>query len=164
MIVEGPDSSGKSTLVAKLGEIYGLPTFRAGPKPVDSEHSEVCMIYQCAWLRKRPCIWDRFTGISNTCNMPPLNDADIPMHAYYTKIAMEHAIVIVCTGQSLDDHTQEVYETDEDIDIMKREATQVKNNYIRMAHDLPRVITYDFKVRTLESLAEEIDHEISIRL
>ena len=111
IIVEGADASGKSTLVTKLSEHYGIYAFRAGPKPVDREHAEVCMIYQCAWLKKYPCVWDRFTGISNTCNMPPIAEEDVPMHAYYTKLAIESAICIICTAQNLEGHITAVHES-----------------------------------------------------
>jgi len=164
IIVEGADASGKSTLSTRLGKHYGIYTFRAGPKPVDREHAEVCMIYQCAWLKMTSCVWDRFTGISNTCNMPPLDENDMIMHAYYTKVAMLDSVVIVCTGQDLDNHVRGVHESKKDLEKMKLENSIVHNNYVMMAHDLPGVIRYDFKVRPFESLIEEIDYEISIRL
>jgi hypothetical protein len=164
IIVEGADASGKSTLATKLGEHYGIYTFRAGPKPVDSEHSEICMIYQCAWLRKTSCVWDRFTGISNICNLPAIHNKDIPMHGHYANLAMEHAAIVICTGQNLDGHRQESYESDEDLDRMIMETAQVSDNYKRLAHDLPNVIRYDFKVRSYESLLEELDYAVSIRL
>ena len=47
---------------------------------------------------------------------------------------------------------------------MMRENQQVVNNYIRMAHDLPGVIAYDFKVMEFESLIERIDHAFLKRL
>jgi hypothetical protein len=163
--VEGADASGKSTLATSLGKHYGIYTFRAGPKPVDMEHAEVCMIYQCAWLKKTSCVWDRFTGISNVCNMPPIsNDSDLLMHAHYVKQALNDAVVIICTGQNLDNHSRSVYETDEDLIRVIKEHTQVSDNYKRMAHDLPGVIRYDFKVRSYDSLIEEIDYAVSIRL
>jgi len=164
IIVEGADASGKSTLATKLGKHYGIYTFRAGPKPVDREHAEICMIYQCAWLKNTSCVWDRFTGISNICNMPPINDNDVVMHAHYVTQAQKDAVLVVCTGQNLEQHSKEPYETDEALEIMHKESTQVLNNYVRMAYELPSVIRYDFKVRSFESLIEEIDHEISIRL
>lgn len=164
IIIEGADASGKSTLATQLGEHYGIYTFRAGPKPVNREHAEVCMIYQCAWLSKTSCVWDRFTGISNICNMPPINEDDVPVHAYYTKEALKHAAIVVCTAQNLDNHVRAINESKEDITRMEEESEQVGNNYKRMAHDLPGVIRYDFKVRSLKSLIEELDHAVSISL
>lgn len=162
IIVEGADASGKSTLATKLGEHYGIYTFRAGPKPVDREHAEICMIYQCAWLSKTSCIWDRFTGVSNVCNLPTIDEDDVVMHAHYVTQALKSSVIVVCTGQNLEGHTQESYESDLDLERMRQENEQVVSNYIRMAHDLPGVIRYDFKVRSFESLIEEIDHAISI--
>lgn len=161
IIVEGPDASGKSTLVTKLSEHYGIYSFRAGPKPVDREHAEICMIYQCSWLTKYPCVWDRFTGISNTCNLPPLEEDDVPIHAHYTKVAMQNSVIVICTAQNLEEHEPAVYETEKDIEAMRKENQTVVNNYIRFAHDLPGAIGYDFNVMKFESLIDRIDHAFS---
>lgn len=164
IIVEGADASGKSTLATKLGKHYGIYTFRAGPKPVDREHSEICMIYQCAWLKNTSCVWDRFTGISNICNMPSVDKIDVAMYAHYVTQAQKNAVIVMCTGQNLNAHSKESYETNEALKRMLTENIQVLNNYVRMAHDLPNIIRYDYKVRSFESLIEELDHEISICL
>lgn len=162
IIVEGADASGKSTLVTTLSEHYGIYPFRAGPKPVDSEHAEICMIYQTQWLTKTPCVWDRFTGISNVCNFPIIEDEhDLHMHAYYVKNILQHAVIVICTASNLDNHERAVYESDEDEQTMLKQNEQVRNNYIKMAHDLPGVIGYDFKVMPLDSLIERIDHAFS---
>jgi hypothetical protein len=96
--------------------------------------------------------------------MPPLTEDDVPVHAYYTKLALQSAVVVVCTAENIDNHVPEHYESTTAIEQMKRERQQVIDNYTRMAHDLPGVITYDFKVRSFESLIREIDGAISIRL
>lgn len=164
IIIEGPDASGKSTLATRLGEHYGLYVFRAGPRPVDREHAEVCMIYQSAWLSKTRCIWDRVTPISNACNMPPLDEADTLMHAHYLKTMMQHAVIIMCTAENLENHVLKPSETPVDDFNMRRDRQIVLNNYAKFAHDLPGVIRYDFKVRTLEDLIDEVDYEISTAL
>ena len=164
IIIEGADATGKSTLATELGKHYGIYVFRAGPKPTSARHDELCMLYQVEWLRKTSCIWDRFTGISNVCNLPGLSRHSTKMHAHYTKKAQLDAAVVICTTENLEEHTQEEYETDEDIKRVKIEHETVSNNYKRMAHDLPKVIRYDFKIRTLESLIEELDHAVSIRI
>lgn len=164
IIIEGPDASGKSTLATRLGEHYGLYVFRAGPRPVDKEHAEVCMIYQTAWLSKTQCIWDRVTPISNACNMPPLDEADTLMHAHYLKTMMQYAVIIICTAENLEHHLPGHNEKEDDIRQMVSDRQIVLNNYARFAHDLPGVIRYDFKVRTLEDLIDEVDYEISTAL
>lgn len=162
IIVEGANASGKSTLATKLGQYYGIFTFRAGPKPKDREHSEICMIYQCAWLKKTSCVWDRFTGISNVCNLPALDKSDLIAHAYYVKIAMTNAVVIVCTADNMDQHFKSQGQSHENMRLVVNNQKQIKNNYIKMAYDLPGVIRYDFKIRSFESLIKEIDYAVSI--
>jgi hypothetical protein len=164
IIVEGPDASGKSTLATRLSEYYGLYVFRAGPRPVDREHAEVCMIYQTAWLSKTQCIWDRVTPISNACNMPPLDEADTLAHAHYLKVMMQHAVIVMCTAENLENHVLEPSETPVDDFNMRRDRQIVLNNYAKFAHDLPGVIRYNFKVRTFRDLIDEIDYEISTGL
>jgi len=165
IIVEGADASGKSTLVNNLSRHYGIYPFRAGPKPVDREHAEICMIYQTAWLTKTPCVWDRFTGISNVCNLPEIEDQnDLVMHAHYVRAVMDKAVIVICTAENLDNHEKAVYESEEDEKRMLRESQIVRNNYIRMAHDLPGVISYDFKVMKFKSLIRRIDHAFSKRI
>ncbi|MDJ0952540.1 MAG: hypothetical protein QNJ81_02555 [Acidimicrobiia bacterium] len=165
IIVEGPDSSGKSTLVDQLSEHYKIYPFRAGPKPVDMEHAEVCMVYQLQWLSKYPCVWDRFTGISNVCNLPEIEDEnDLLTHARYVSEVIKHAVVVVCTRQNLEVHKKAVYESEEDEQRMLKEATIVHSNYIKMAHDLPGAIGYDYEVMEFESLVRRIDHAFSKRI
>jgi hypothetical protein len=139
-----------------------MHAFAAGPKPVDREHAEVCMMYQCAWLKNTNCIWDRFTGISNVCNLPELADEDIPMHAHYFKVAMQDAVIIMCTAENMDDHILEPYETSTDEAQILQDRIIILNNYAKFTHELPNVIRYDFKVRKLDSLIQEIDHAFSI--
>ena len=131
IIIEGPDASGKSTLAKTLSSYYGMHAFAAGPKPVDREHAEVCMMYQCAWLKNTNCIWDRFTGISNVCNLPELADEDIPMHAHYFKVAMQDAVIIMCTAENMDDHILEPYETSTDEAQILQDRIIILNNYAK---------------------------------
>jgi len=166
IIVEGADASGKSTLVGKLSVHYGIHAFSAGPPPVDMAHAEICMLYQTHWLLKYPCVWDRFTGISNVCNLPEIQeDADLKMHAsYVNQILSSPVIIVICTAQNLDGHARAVYESEEDEARMRSENKIVRNNYVRMAHDLPGVISYDFKVMSFRQLVGRIDHAFSKRL
>ncbi len=164
IIIEGADATGKSTLATKLGEHYGIYVFRAGPKPTSAKHDEICMLYQIEWIRKTSCIWDRFTGISNVCNLPGLSMHATKMHAYYTKKAQLDATVIICTTENIEEHNREDYETDKDLERVKIEHETVSNNYKKMAYNLAKVIRYDFKVRTLESLIEELDDAFSVRI
>lgn len=164
IIIEGADATGKSTLASKLGVHYKIHVFHAGPKPTSTHHAELCMMYQLEWLERSSCIWDRFTGISNICNLPGLSRDSAKMHAHYTKKVINCAAVIICTAENLDAHNGENYESEEDLKRVKIEHETVSNNYKRMAHDLPRVIRYDFKIRTLKSLIEELDHAVSISI
>lgn len=164
IIVEGADATGKSTLATKLGQQYGIYTFRAGPKPTSTKHAEMCMLYQNMWLHNQSCVWDRHTGISNVCNLPGLSKQSTRMHAYYVKEALQYSLIIVCTAENLDSHNQESYETGADLERVRKEHSTVSNNYKKMAHDLPSVIRYDFKIKPFQTLIEEIDRAISISI
>lgn len=159
IIVEGADASGKSTLVTKLSDHFGIYPFRAGPKPIDMEHAEICMLYQTTWLEKSPCVWDRFTGISNVCNLPEItNQADLIMHASYVKRASQAAVIVVCTAQDISKHEPEPNETQEDIDFVYKNNHIIRANYTKFAHDFPHAIGYDYNVMSLDSLVRRIEH------
>jgi len=164
IIVEGMDASGKSTLANKLSEHYGIYCFSAGPKPTGMIHAEVCMRYQLEWLKNTSCVWDRITPISNVCNLPKLAKQSQDIHAYYAKSCLYYGAIVVCTTENLDTHEKAVYESDEDIKSMLADRQIVANNYKKMAHDLPNVIRYDFRLRRFASLLEELDAALSISL
>lgn len=165
IIVEGPDASGKSSLVTKLSKHYGIYPFIAGPKPVNMKHAEVCMIYQLHWLELQPCVWDRFTGISNVCNLPEIeSDIDLAMHAGYVKAAMSRSSIIICTHQDLSKHKKTVVESDEDEKRMIRESRIVYKNYIEMSERLPNAIAYDYTKTSFTELVGLIDDDFSKRI
>lgn len=164
IIIEGPDSSGKSTLATKLGLYYGMYVFRAGPKPVGYQHALICMTYQNSWITRTSCIWDRLTAISNQCNLPKPSFPAQKNYDLAIKTIRQYGIIVMCTAQNLEAHKLESYETEEDFIGVKEEHTIVTNNYIKFAYDTPGVLTYDFKVKSFDSLIEEINHALSINI
>lgn len=153
IIIEGPDSSGKSTLLNKLCQQFNYkpaPKLYAGP-PTKLEH--LTLTCELLTTLEGNYIFDRFPTISELVYGPIIRnknlwDQDINSWCRYNDLVINH-IIIYCRPPrdvllNMEGHQLKDYDTKEHIQAIQKKQREIINAYDEVISCYGNVIPYDY--------------------
>lgn len=157
IIVEGPDNSGKSTLVRELSHRLGWPTHHPGGPP-KTEDERVLRMCEQMIIRDQNIIYDRCTCISDQVYRQLIG---ISMFDQFTFLMTRHQSVkvIYCRPplsklMDLSTMTIEEHDTEEQLALVRDKQRIIVAGYDYVMDRIPRVIRFDYTKNTIEEVLE----------
>jgi len=153
MFVEGPNQSGKSTLVETLSKHFKKSVSHSGCQPEDLDGACQAQLS----LLKIGVIVDRVTPISELVYHP--ENAELFDHEYWLDQMFECGPVIYCTakGEPID---KEYYPPNH-YDKLVKEIADIRNRYERIMSQMHH-IRYDYHVDNIDELLEKVHEAIQL--
>jgi thymidylate kinase len=152
IVIEGYDSTGKSTLAKALAERLGLEVLEAGPKPESEAAAIADALYQ---LNAKGVINCRITPLSNLAYQTNISPGTrLQLWRVVSDYIRCGTIFIHCTSES-GAHDIKDYDTTEHLDYIEKNKDAIRVRYEALFSLIPH-FTYDMNTDSMEDMVCKI--------
>lgn len=146
IILEGPDGSGKSSLVKQLSKDLKMTEFWSAGPPGDISKVKKCCIEQ---FKMENTIFDRVTCISEQCYNIDISQLRLQLLNYYLLKMLKDSIIVYCTA--LVEESDDGLRNKEHDKFVKDNFEEIKSRYVEVMSRIKH-INHNFQIDKYEDL------------
>ena len=157
VIVEGPDNSGKTTLIQQLQDEFHIPAMRSGMRPRYPE--DISQYHYWAAAAPLPLILDRHPAISDYIYGPILRKAT-PSSIEMILRCIDHHFVVLCLPPY--ETVSATYDDRPQLEGTKENLARIYQGYQNFGDDFSVDFIYDYNNEAaLSALINQLTHYLA---